>query len=245
MKEINMKALMTDNGKLFLHKSGDMHTQYGFVKAEIIENSKPGTVVKTNTGSEMTVLEAGFLDLYKKMKRGAQIIPLKDIGKIIAETGMSKKSVVLDAGSGSGAVCCFAANIAKKVYTYEIRDDFAGIVKKNIDFLGLKNVVMRKKDIYDGISEKNIDIMILDLPEPWKVIPHALKAVKVGGYIVSYSPTIPQVSDFVEEVRRTKGFVHLKTTETIEREWDIEGRKIRPKSQPIGHSGFMSFVRRI
>ncbi len=240
-----MKALMTGSGKLFLHRGGDMHTQYGFVREDIIENSMPGTIVKTNTGSEMTIIETGFLDLYRKMKRGAQIIPLKDIGKIIAETGINKKSVVLDAGSGSGAVCSFAANIAKKVYTYEIRDDFSEIVRKNIEFLGLKNVFMKKKDIYEGISEKNIDVMILDLPEPWKVIPHAIRPIKVGGYLVSYSPTLPQVSDFVEEIKRTKGFVYLKTTETIEREWDIDGRKIRPKSQPIGHSGFLSFVRRV
>jgi len=238
-----MKALITDKGKMFFHKKGDLHTQYGFVKEDILKKSKPGTVVTTNTGKEMTVLEPGFMDMYKKIKRGAQIIPLKDIGKIITETGINKDSVVLDAGSGSGALCCFLANLVKKVYTYEIREDFSDIVKKNIEFLGLKNVVLKKKDIYEGISEKNLDLIILDLPEPWKVIPHA-GSIKIGGYLISYSPTLPQVSDFVEEIKKTDGFTYLKTIEIIEREWEIEKRKIRPRSQPIGHSGFLSFVRR-
>ena len=42
-----------------------------------------------------------------------------------------------------------------------------------------------------------------------------------------------------------KNFIHLKTIEIIEREWDVQGRKVRPKSQPIGHSGFLTFVRKI
>ena len=93
--------------------------------------------------------------------------------------------------------------------------------------------------------EKNVDVIILDLPEPWKVIPHAKKALKNGGYIVSYSPTIPQVSDFVEEINKADEFIYLKTTETIQRDWEVEGRKIRPRSQAIGHSGFITFARKI
>lgn len=234
---------MTPQGRKFFYRGDDVHTQYGVVKKEDVMKAKPGALVKTNMGKEMVVMASSFVDMYRKIKRGAQIIPSKDIGLIITETGVNHTSTVLDAGAGSGALCCFLAHVAKKVYTYEIRDDFAAIVSHNIEMLGLKNVVLKKKDIYGGIDEKNLDMIVLDLPEPWKVLPH-ISALKHGGFLVSYSPTIPQVGDFVDAVRRTSGLVFLKTVEVIERDWDVEGRKIRPRSQAIGHSGFLTFCRK-
>jgi tRNA (adenine57-N1/adenine58-N1)-methyltransferase len=111
--------------------------------------------------------------------------------------------------------------------------------------LGLKNVKIKNKDIYESIDEKNIDLVVLDVPEPWKAIGSAKKALKTGGFLVSYSPSIPQSIDFVNEINKDKDFVHVKTSEIIEREWEIDGRKVRPRSQAIGHSGFISFTRRI
>jgi tRNA (adenine57-N1/adenine58-N1)-methyltransferase len=86
---------------------------------------------------------------------------------------------------------------------------------------------------------------LLDLPEPWLAVEHALHALKHGGYMVSYSPCVPQVMDFVDKVRNTSGFLYLKTCIVSETEWDVLGRKVRPKSQSIGHSGFLSFVRKL
>ena len=233
----NDKFLVKDTSK-------DYHTKYGFFKKEDLK-AKAGSKVISNTKKEFTVFDPYFIDLYRKIKRDAQIIPLKDIGLIVSETGINGNSKVVDAGSGSGALCCFLANIAKEVVTYEIREDFIEIVKKNIDYLGLKNVKIKNKNIYEGVNEKNIDLIVLDLPEPWKAIGSAKKALKVGGFLVSYSPTIPQSADFVNEINNDKDFVHVKTSEIIERNWEIDGRKVRPLSQQIGHSGFISFVRRI
>ena len=239
------KVLMNKLGKRFLVKdiSKDMHTQFGYFKKEDLK-AKNGRI-KTNTGKEFAIFDAYFIDLHKKIKRGAQIIPLKDIGLIVSETGVNKKSKVVDAGSGSGALACFLANIAKEVTTYEIREDFIEIVKNNIKFLNLKNVKIKNKNIYDGIDEKNVDLVTLDLPEPWKALESAEKSLKAGGFLVSYSPTIPQVMDFVNEVRKNDNFAYLKTSEIIEREWEVEERKVRPRSQAIGHSGFLSFARKI
>ena len=152
---------------------------------------------------------------------------------------------MVDAGSGSGALCCFLANIVKEVTTYEIRGDFIEIVKKNIEFLGLKNIEIKNKSIYEGIDEKNIDLIVLDLPEPWKAIDAAKNGLKIGGFLVSYSPSIPQNMDFINKINKDEDFVHIKTSEVIERTWEIDGRKVRPRSQQIGHSGFISFARRI
>ena len=238
------KVLINKHDKFLVKDlSKDFHTKYGFFKKEDLKK-KSGKVI-SNTKKEFAVFEPYFIDLYKKIKRSAQIIPLKDFGLIVAETGINRSSKVIDAGSGSGALCCFLASIVKEVTTYEIREDFIEIVKKNIEFLGLKNIKIKKKDVYEGIDEKNVDLVVLDLPAPWKVINATKKALKVGGFLISYSPTIPQTADFVNEIIRDKDFVFIKTSETIERQWEIEGRKIRPRSQPIGHSGFISFARRI
>lgn len=202
-------------------------------------------LVKTNRGKEFYVFDAGFNDLYKRIKRKAQIIPLKDISFIISQTGIDNKSRVVDAGAGSGALSCFLAHICKDVVTYEIRDDFIEVVEANKKFLGLKNLKIKKKDVYKGIDEKNADLIVLDLPEPWKAIKSAEKALKIGGFLVCYSPTIPQIVDFVNAVRKEDCFVHIKTIEVSEREWDIEDRKVRPKSKEIGHSGFISLCRKV
>ncbi len=240
------KLLIKKNGRTFIVRdtSKDYHTQFGFVKKEDLKK-KPGTLVKTNKDTELALIEANFLDKLHKIKRGAQIIPLKDIGTIIAETGIGKDSTIVDAGAGSGYMALILANIAKKVTTYEIRDDHYDIVEHNIKYMNATNLTLKKGSIYEKIEEKNVDMINLDVPEPWEAIPQVLKALKIGGYVVSYSPTIPQVMDFVENAKHTDKLFHIKTIEIIEREWEILGRKVRPKTQQIGHSGFLTFMRRI
>ncbi len=236
------RILLTEDGRVFQVKDQDAHTQFGVVKLADIKKAKLGSTVKSNTGKEFIVIEPNFLDLFKKIKRGPQIIPLKDVGAIIAETGINKESKVLDAGAGSGALACFLARLVKSVTSYEIRDDFADIAEGNVKKLQLRNVTIKRKDIYQGITEKNLDLIVLDLPEPWQAIKHAHAALKPGAFLVNYSPTTPQVGDFVNQL---EGFTHIKTIELIEREWDVKGRKVRPKSQGIGHSGFLTFCRRL
>ena len=241
------KILITRQGRKFYAKDlgQDLHTQYGYVKKEELKKAKEGDLVKSNTGREFFIFNPSFIDLYRKIKRDAQIIPLKDIGFIIAETGINKSSKVLDAGSGSGALACFLAAIAKEVVTYEIREDFIEIVKSNIEFLNLKNIKIKNKDIYKEIDDKNIDAVILDVPEPWNAIENCAKALNPGGFLVSYSPSIPQVADFVNALRKNERFVYLKSVEITEREWEVEERKVRPKSSGLGHSGFLSFARKV
>jgi len=238
------KILMNKDGKKYLVKDAkkDLHTEFGYFKKQDLK--KKGNV-KTNMGTEFSIFDANFMDVYRRIKRGAQIIPLKDIGLILTETGIGKKSKVVDAGSGSGAVSCFIANLVKEVFTYEIREDFFKIVEHNIKLLGLKNINLKLQDIYKKIDEEDVDLVLLDLPEPWLAIKNAEKALKVGGFLVSYSPTLPQVMDFVEKVRENKKFSYIKTAEITERNWDVDGRKVRPKSQAIGHSGFLTFSRKI
>ena len=222
----------------------DFSTTYGSIAKKDLK-AKPGSIVKTKTGKEFVVLDADWLDIYKRLRRLAQTIPLKDLGAIIAETGIDKSSICVDAGLGSGALACFLAHLAKHVTSYEIREDCIATAKQNMDNLGIKNLTIKHKDVCEGIDEKEVDLITLDLPEPWKAISHAAKALRVGGWLVCYTPQITQAQEAVSTITKDKRLLYSKTLELIERQWKIEGRIVRPKNTPIGHSGFLTFARRI
>ena len=235
--------LITKEGKTFFikNKNEDYHCQYGKIKKEDLKEG----IVKTNTGKELSCIKPSFNDLYRKIKKRAQIIPLKDVSIILAETGITKNSIVVDAGTGSGALSIFLSMYAKKVYSFDIRDDHIEISEENKKYIGTKNLIIKKHNIYENIPHKNVDVITLDVPEPWEVINNADKALKLGGYLVSYSPCIPQNADFVNKIIEHKNFIHIKTIEISNRDWEIEGRRIRPKTKEIGHSGFISIARKI
>lgn len=226
----------------------DLNKNVGTLYGEIDkkELSKPsGSMVKTDKGKEFILLEADFIDTFKKFRKLPQTIPLKDIGLIISETGMNKNSEIVDGGAGSGALAAALANIAKKVTTYDVRYDHLKIAKQNVESANLKNIEFKNKSLYDGIEEKDVDVITLDLPEPWKVLKHASESLRIGGWLVSYSPSVPQVQDFVNATEKETRLMHVKTVELIERLWEIRGRRVRPKSTGIGHSGFLTFLRKI
>jgi tRNA (adenine57-N1/adenine58-N1)-methyltransferase len=245
IKELAKEVVVSRPGMYYVDSlDRDFHTEYGVVKKKDLAK-RDGSKILSSTRKEFFVLSASFIDRYRKIKRSAQIIPLKDIAMIVAETGINQKSVVVDAGTGSGALACFLAHLAKEVVSYDIRDDFIEIAERNKELLGLTNLTIKKKDVYKAIDEREVDLITLDLPEPWKAIPSARKALRVGGFLVAYNPSITQITDFVNEIQKQENFLVLKTAETTERNWEVEGRRVRPQSHPIGHSGFLAFVRKL
>jgi len=153
------RILFTKEGRKFYIRdaSKDFHSEFGFFSAADISK---GGAIKSNKGTEAYVINSSFIDEYERIRRSPQIIPLKDIAAIISATGMNKDSVVVDAGSGSGAAACFFAKIAREVYSYEIRPDFMQIASENVKLLGLKNVILKNKDVYSGIDERDADVVV-------------------------------------------------------------------------------------
>ena len=235
-----MKIVISKEKKFLVKDtSKDFHTKDGMIKSKDFKKSK----AKTNKGVEFSIIDPQFIDIYEKIKRGAQIISLKDIGAIIAETGINKESKVLDAGSGSGALSCYLAHIVKEVITYDIEDTAIKITKENIKFLDLKNIKIRKKNICKGISEKDLDLITLDLKEPWNALSPAHKALKKGAFLVIYTPQITQALSCVNKIKNK--FIHIKTKETAERKWKLEGKIAKPITPLISHTGFLTFLRKV
>lgn len=243
---IKNKKIIIKRQKQFFIKdlTKDFNTDEGIVSKKELRK-KDGSVIKTNIGKEYTIFPASFIDKFRKIKRLAQIITPKDIGLIIAETGIGKQSKVVDAGAGSGALACYLAHIAKEVTTYDIRDDCLGVVQDNKAFFDLKNLKIKKQDVYKKIDEKDVDVVVLDLPEPWNALDNAYTALKPGGFLVTYLPTILQVNDLVKSVEKLDGFIYIETVELIERQWKIEDKAVRPTTKGVWHTGFISFFRKI
>lgn len=223
-----------------VNNSQDFHTKYGFIKAEELSKANPGDVLKSNIGKKFRVLTPDSTDFFRKAKRGPQAVTLKDCGIIIAKTGLRAECRVVESGTGSGLLSMFLANILYPgtLITYELRDDFAEIAKKNFDKFRVENIELKNQDVYQGIDEEELDAVILDLPEPWLVVEHAKKSLKAGGYLVSYSPSITQSKKFVDELG--EDFIH-ETIETLERCWNM--KTVRPNTRMLGHTGFITIGR--
>ncbi len=235
-----MKIVISSEGRTFVWRQGDLHCQYGMVREKDMQDAKPGASVTTNTGKVLKVMDADFNELYRRIRRGPQVMPIKDVALAVSLTGVGKKSKVVDAGAGSGAMALYLGNICKQVTTYEVREDFADICEHNIKLLGFSNIKLRRQDVYEGIVERNCDAVFLDLAEPWMAIAPAQKALRAGGFLVSYSPTVPQIMDFVSAL---PDGCAPRIVECILRDWEVLGRKTRPKSIGIGHSGFIVATR--
>ncbi len=234
--------LIIDGDEFFVEKGKKINTHHGKIDTSKIKKGK----TKTHLGKEVIVLEPNILDFLKrKAKRGSQVMLPKDIGMILAYTGIKPNSKVVDAGTGSAFSSLFIANFVSngKVYTYEKNKKFFEIAKKNIKESGIKNIVLKNKDVTKKIDEKNVDLVILDLKDVKKVIKHAYKSLKPGGYLAVYSPTVDELLEVRKEIEEY-GFFNVKTIENIVREWQYT-KTLRPKTMGITHTGFLTFARKL
>ena len=167
----------------------------------------------------------------------------KDIGIVLAKTGVNKDSRVVDAGGGSGSMCLSFANVCKDVYVYEINPEHYDVIQKNVQAFGVENLHLKQENVYNEIQEKNVDIINLDLPEPWQVTKHAEEALVDGGFLVVYLPNLGQVKKFIDSCKGTRIRV-LETLELLERKWKIQEKIMRPEFEMLGHTGFLTFCRK-
>ncbi len=185
--------------------------------------------------------------LYKKLKRGPQVITLKDAALISAFTGLQSGDRVVDAGAGSGWLAIYLGSVVAplgKVSSYEWREDFALLAGKNVEKAGLAAVVeIKRKSIFDAMDEQGVDLITLDLAESDKALPRAWNAVKEGGFVVGYLPNVEQVKTFVM-AGEALGFKHVQTMESIVRELLVRPYGCRPASSGITHTAYLSFLKK-
>jgi tRNA (adenine57-N1/adenine58-N1)-methyltransferase catalytic subunit len=242
-----MKILLDERGKKFLAGATDLHTDHGYLKKVDVETSKPGEIIKTHLGKKYRVLNSNVNDYIQLMERRCSIILPKDLGILAAYTSLGCGQRVVEAGTGAGAATIFLANLVGEtgeVFSYEVREDFADVAQKNIEGFGLKNVTVKCQDIVQGIDENNVDLVFMDLPKPWEIVEHARDALKVGGYVAAYNPYVDQVK-LLHRILKKRDFGEMISLECILREMEVKDKGIRPKTRMTGHTGYLTFARKI
>lgn len=225
---------------------GSFHTHAGIVRHDDVIGVDEGATVAASTGRRFLALRPTLADVVLKMPRGAQVIYPKDLGAILLAADIGPGMRVLEAGVGSGALSMAMLRAGADVLGYELRADFAERARANVRaYVGADAAYeVEERDVYDGIDAVGVDRVVLDLPEPWRVLPHAGRALRPGGIILAYLPSITQVVELRAGLVR-HGFGLAETSEVLRRTWHVEERSVRPDHRMVAHTGFLTTARRL
>ncbi|KYK23345.1 tRNA methyltransferase [Thermoplasmatales archaeon SM1-50] len=215
----------------------------------------PKTLVGKQYGERLTIgskqlwpLVPSLQDKLQGLHRQAQIILPRDAAQILMNCSIEPGQKVLEAGIGSGSLTiALASAIAPTgtVISYDIRKEFIDHAMKNLRQACLTQYVTTKiKDVTEGIDESDLDAIILDIPNPWAAVSYAWKALKIGGYLCTYSPLISQVEQTVKTIHQER-FIECKTYENIQREMIVSKYGTRPSFEMLGHTGYVTFARKV
>jgi tRNA (adenine57-N1/adenine58-N1)-methyltransferase len=250
VKEGEQIILIDERGRKYLVKAEriQLQTDLGVVELGEAIGKEPGARLTSHLGKEFILLRPLIIDYLQKLRRVPQIMLPKDAAQIVAHTGVGPGDLVVDAGVGSGSLAIFLGNLVKpngRVVSYETREDFKRVADANIQMTGLSDIVSVKlKDIYEGIDERDVDLVTLDLPKPELVLPHAESALKPGGHLAVFSPCIEPIQRLYEELPKYC-FTHHRTMECLIREFEVRHGATRPSTRMIAHTGYLTFARRI
>jgi len=222
----------------------------GKISIEELIGRDEGCTVRSSVNEPFLVFRPSLPQLIPNLPRNAQVVYPKDLGPILIWADLFPGASVVEAGAGAGALSMTllrAIGSAGQLTTYEIREDFADMARKTVSkyFGPAPNWRLKVGDVESELEETDVDRIVLDLPEPWKVIERAWKALKPGGILLSYLPTVIQVKSLVDALRADKRFACIETMETLMRFWHIKGMSVRPQHRMIAHTGFLTAARRL
>ena len=237
--------------KYLLHLRGDGVFQFhlgNLPHAEII-GSPDGSRLVSSKGASLIALRPRLGDYILKMRRGAQVVYPKDLGAILMYADIHPGLTVIEAGTGSGALTMTLARAVGptgRVVSFEIREDHAAHGRRAIvrQFGNVPDwLELRVGDVLETVGELEHDRLLLDIPEPWRVIPTATGSLRTGGIVCSYVPTVPQLQKLHDALDATERFLDVETFEVLFRTWKVAGRSVRPDHGMVGHTGFVTVGR--
>lgn len=230
---------------------GQFHFHRGFVPHDEIIGLDSGSTVESSAGAKLTALHPRLADFVLKMKRGAQVVYPKDMGHIIIWGDIAPGQTVVEAGTGSGALTCALGRIigqSGRLISVERREDHAAHAATTIErFFGEKPawIELRIGEVSDALDDVRPDRVVLDLPEPFAVVPAVAATMQPGGVLTTYVPTVPQLQLIQDALDQAGNFADVTHLEVMQRTWNVSGRSVRPDHRMIGHTGFLTFARKL
>jgi tRNA (adenine57-N1/adenine58-N1)-methyltransferase len=233
-----------------LEKNRTLSIRGGKIAVDEVIGRQEGSVVRSSLNEAFLVFRPSLPQLIPNLPRNAQVIYPKDLGPILIWADLFPGARVIEAGVGAGALSMAllrAVGNDGRLISYEIRADFADMARKNIEryFGPAPNWVLKTADVSTQLEEIDVDRVILDLPEPWQAIEGARRALRPGGILLCYLPTVLQVKTLVDALREDKRFACIETMETLMRFWHIKGMSARPEHRMVAHTGFLTSARRL
>ena len=221
------------------------HSHLGRLAHDGLLGQSVGGWQRTDRGHILLAVRPTLGDFVRQMPRGPQIIYPKDLGNIIAFADIFPGAVVVESGLGSGALTAAllrAVGDQGRVITYEIDEAVIPKAMANIRRIipNPANLTVVVGDIYQGIAERPVARVVLDVPEPWQAVAGVAEALEMGGILLSFLPTILQVHQLAGQLQADGRFQLIETIETLLRPWHITERSVRPAHRMVAHSGFLT-----
>ncbi|MHB8572618.1 MAG: tRNA (adenine-N1)-methyltransferase [Candidatus Dormibacteria bacterium] len=249
------RVLLLDRARrryvITLEPGATFHFHHGHLGHDEVIGQPEGTVLHSSKGARLIAVRATLAETILEMPRQAQVIYPKDLGAIWMAMDLQPGLRVFESGMGPGAltqVILRAIGETGSLTVYEAREEFVTMGLRNVRTLFGEvpaNLHVEVRDTYQGIDGSGFDRAFLDLPEPWQAVTAVAGALRPGGLVFAHTPTIIQAQQFVEAMHRSREFALDETIEVLQRPWNIRGRSVRPAHRMIGHTGFLTFARRI
>lgn len=222
----------------------------GKVGADEVIGRQEGTVVHTSLSDAFLVFRPTLAQLVPNLPRQAQVIYPKDIASILVWADILPGLTVVEAGVGAGALTIALLRILGpqgRLISYELREDFVKMARDNVAryYGAAERWTVKLGDVAEILAESEVDRVILDLPEPHPVLEKAWGALRPGGILLCYLPTVIQVKTLVDALAGHRGFAAIETFETLMRYWHVKEMSIRPEHRMVAHTGFITVARRL
>jgi tRNA (adenine57-N1/adenine58-N1)-methyltransferase len=234
-----------------LEPGKQFHTHRGAIEHDDLIGAPEGSVVHSTANTGYLAFRPLLADFVLSMPRGAQVIYPKDAAQIVGFGDIGPGMRVLEAGAGSGALSCSllrAVGSTGSLTSYERREDFADGARGNVGaFFGEapENWALRLGDLADHPADEVVDRVVLDMLEPWAVLPTVAAALRPGGVLVGYVATTTQLSTYVEALRAQGLWTEPHAWETLLRPWHAVGLSVRPEHRMVAHTAFLVTARRL
>lgn len=226
-----------------------LHTHIGVIKHADAIGKEYGSRLITNKDKYVYLIKPTMYDYVMKLQHGTQIVYPKDIGYIIARAGIGSGQKILEIGTGSGSLTSFVASVVKPrghVYTFDVDENFMKIAEKNIKKAGMsKYVTQQNLDLKTAkkIPFDDADVALIDLGDPWTVIPKVRKMLKGSGSVFAICPTMNQLEKLTIALVENE-FTDIESTEHIIRTIEAREGKTRHSFQGIGHTTYLCYARK-